>query len=125
MFTSDIGLTAVSGNLTNANFTNANFTTVNDELLNTKNFTIAGMNFTGTGTFFDPLFDAVDRITFGVEYIVRFVTLGFIIDTFISFQSAMGMDFPAGFDYVLYGVGGFLFFDFLAGVLFGKTVLPF
>lgn len=125
LFATDIGQTNVSTQFNNANFTNANYTTVNDDLLNTKNFTIAGMNFTGTGTFFDPLVDAVDRITMGVEYIVRFITLGFVIDTFTSFQSALGMEFPTGFNYVLYGVGGFLFFDFLAGVLFGKTVLPF
>ena len=124
-FTSDIGLTAVSGNLTNANFTNANYTTVNSELLNTRNFTISAINYTGSLEFFDPLLDSVDRITLGVDYIVRFITLDFVIDTFASFTSALGAEFPAGFDYILQAVGGFLFFDFIAGVFFGKTVLPF
>ena len=125
LFTSDIGLTTVSNQITNANFTVSNYTIVNDDLLNTRNFTITAINYTGSLAFFDPLLDSVDRITLGVEYIVRFITLGFVIDTFTSFQSALGMDLPEGFNYILYGVGGFLFFDFIAGVLFNKTILPF
>lgn len=125
LFTSEVGQTTISAQFTNANFSNANYTTVNDELLNTRNFTIAEINYTGSLEFFDPLLDSVDRITLGVEYIVRFITLGFIIDTFTSFTSALGAEFPEGFSYILYGVGGFLFFDFFAGVLFNKSILPF
>ena len=124
LFTSDIGLTTVSGNLTNANFTNANFTEVNDELLNTRNFTISEINYTGSLSFFDPLLDSVDIATMGGQYILRFITLGFVTDAFISFNTALGVSFPTGFDYVLYGVGGFLFFDFIAD-RFGKGLLPF
>jgi hypothetical protein len=125
LFATDIGQTNVSTQFTNANFSNSNYTTTNDDLLNTRNFTIAAINYTGSLAFFDPVLDAVDRATLGIEYIVRFITLGFIIDTFASFTSALGMEFPEGFNYVLYGVGGFLFFDFLSGVLFNKTILPF
>lgn len=125
LYTSDIGLTEVSDQLGNANFTNSNYTQVNDELLNTRNFTIAELNYTGSLLFFDPILDSVDILTMGAQYIVRFITLDFIISTFDSFQSAMGAEFPAGFTYVLNGVGGFLFFDFIAGVLFGKSILPF
>ena len=125
LFTSDVGQTAISTQITNANFSNSNYTTVNDELLNTRNFTISAINYTGSLEFFDPLLDSVDRITLGVDYIVRFITLDFLIDTFASFTSALGADFPDGFTYVLQGVGGFLFFDFMAGVLFNKSILPF
>jgi hypothetical protein len=124
-FATDIGQTDISNQFGNSNFTNTNFTDASDELLNTRNFTIAGINFTGTDTFFDPILDAVDIATMGTQYIVRFITLDFIISAFDSFQVALGMEFPDGFTYVLNGVGGFLFFDMIAYVFFSKTLLPF
>ena len=124
-FALDVGQTNISTQFGNSNFTNTNFTSASDDLLNTKNFTIDAINYTGSLAFFDPILDATDQITMGTQYIVRFITLDFIVSAFDSFQAALGMGFPDGFTYVLNGVGGFLFFDMIAYVFFGKTLLPF
>jgi hypothetical protein len=124
-FATDIGQTAISTQFGNSNFTNTNFTDASDSLLNTRNFTIPEIGFTGNLDFFDPILDVTDQITMGAQFIVRFITLDFIIEAFDSFQAALGMELPDGFTYVLNGVGGFLFFDFIAYVFFGKTLLPF
>ena len=124
-FALDVGQTDISTQFGNSNFTNTNFTSASDDLLNTRNFTIDAINYTGSLAFFDPILDATDQITMGAQYIVRFITLDFIVSAFDSFQAALGMGFPDGFTYVLNGVGGFLFFDMIAYVFFGKTLLPF
>gem|GEM_PF-3942401 len=134
-YTLSIGQTNVAGNLTSVatgtgagqqpNFFNATDPTgtVIVNFTDTRNSTIVGH--TGDESFFDPITEPVERLYAVGELALEFLFGSFIINVMNAFTGAMGVDFPAEWNFGFQIIIGFVNIFYIIYIVLGRSIPAF
>jgi len=99
-----------------------NISNPNDQTYATGNITNPTNS---TGHLFDWLEEFNERILFGGQVVLNFITFGFIFATMDNFASSIGIIYPAGFMELMGVVIGFIAFLFLIYQITGRSTSGF
>jgi len=77
------------------------------------------------GTLYDWLEEFNERILFGGQTVIKFITFGFIFDTMDNFATSIGVVYPAGFMEGMVAVIGFIAFLWLIYIIIGRSTSGF
>jgi len=116
---------AISGNYLGPSFFNNTDPTgtLIGNFTDTTNSTITGHE--GDNAFFDPIFEATERLYFVGEMAFDIVTAGFVINVMDSFTDSLGVDFPAEFSFGLQVLMGFINIWFIVYIITGRSIPSF
>jgi hypothetical protein len=78
-----------------------------------------------TGHYFDWLEEFNERILFGGQTVIKFITFGFIFDTMDNFATSIGVTYPTEFMNGMVAVIGFIAFLWLIYIIIGRSTSGF